>query len=229
MAYSLNSIDEVDCEIARINRFKYYDNSKGSTLVTDTNSNIKVVPPGVNNQVLVAKSSNALGVEWMTLPTTNSITTSNLTGAILTVANGTSYTLYNPHTVTLGDVINTYVEIQFSPMASKLIAINVIPASTFNWPIGTNYTFAVGYLRGTISSNPPNQFSTVTGSTCSFVPIPGATLTVGNSFSNTRTSATAYLNVNVNATEYLCMRCINSAATAGTILTATMWLRGVSS
>ena len=217
----------VNCNTAQVNKIKYVTNTKGNVLITDASSNLVELPVGSNDQVLVADSSTSTGLRWNTVPVVSSINVSNLTGSILTYASTTSYTLFNPHTVVLPYVTNTYAEIQYVPFASTLIALDILPAGSSTWPSGTNYTFSVGYLRGTINTQPPNQFSSVTGTTCSFVPIAGATLVVGNSYSGTRTSATAYFNLAILADENITVRCVNSAATSGTILTATIWLRTI--
>lgn len=222
---SVSIISKISCDKAQINKLKYVSNTKGNTLITDNSSNLVELPVGTNNQVLTADSTNVNGVKWATLPSISSINVSNLTGSILTYASTTSYVLFNPHTVVLGDVTNTYAEIQYVPYASTLICLDIVPAGNANWPAGTNYTFTVGYLRGTVNTNPPDQFSSVTVTTCSFVPIASANLIVGNAYSGTRTSATAYFNLPILADENLTIRCVNGAATAGTILTATIWLK----
>jgi hypothetical protein len=148
----------------------------------------------------------------------------NITGTIKTYANESSYTIYNPHTID-GSLSDDRVEIQFILHDQTLIALDVFPASNSNWPTNSDFTFDAGYLRGAGGTGNPDQFGTVSGSTNTFVAISGSTLTVGNSYSGTRTSATIYPDAAVTGPEYICVRCINNESTAGTILTATMWLR----
>lgn len=224
MANSLSSVSRIVADTAQVNNFKYITNTKGNILITDSVLNLVEFPVGTDNQILTADSTTATGLKWSTVATP-SVNISNLTGSILTYASATSYSLFNPHTVVLGSITNINVEIQYIPYASTIIALNIIPAGTANWPAGSNFTFDIGYLRGNVSTNPPNEFSTVSGSTCTYVPIAGTTLTVDNSYSGTRNPATVYLNVATLANENITVRCINSTSSSGTILTPTIWLR----
>lgn len=222
---SSTSGNYLETNVARIEKYKYYDNTKGNTLVTNSTSEVRVVPPGVNDQILVADSTNPLGVKWFTVPSNVSIYVGSIVGAILTYSSTSSYSLFNPHTVTLADVAANYVEMQFIYKPQTLLKFIVYPASNYTWPLNSNFTFSIGYLRNLAGVGSPDAFSTISGTTNSYVQIPGTNLVVDNSFSGTRNPAILTVNLSVTGPEYICIRCINSTNTSGLIITANIIMR----
>lgn len=224
MANSVNVIDKIDCTTARVNKIKYITNTKGNTLITDASSNLKEFAVGANDQVVVADSTTAEGLKWYTIPSAGTVSVINFTGSILSFANNNSFTFFNPHSIS--DVSNRpYIESQYLPFNSTLVCLSVIPAGNSLWPAGTDFAFRVGYLRGTVNTDPPDQFSSITATTCSFVNVGTSTITVNNTYSGTRNPAIGYFTSPVLGDEYITVRCTNNTATAGTIFTVTVWLR----
>lgn len=224
MSASYNDANLVDTTTI-VRKIRYYDNTKGSILITDGGSNVKVVAPGTDGQVLV--SDPIVGAKWYSLPPVPSISVLALTGAVNLYANTLSYGRFNNHTI-VSEFGSIGVEVQYVRDNCNLIAFDIVPSGNNTWPAGSNFVFEVGYLKGLGGVGEPNLISTVTGSTNTFVPITGATITVGAAYSLTRTSATLIPSspIAITGPSYITFKCDNTlTANSGLWLTVVAWLR----
>lgn len=212
---SKGTSSKVNYTVAKINKFKYYDNTKGSTLVTDASSNVTVVPPGSDDQILVADSSDAKGVKWLTVPSNIYINLTSIVGYNRSFANTSSYSIFSPHTAMSGTLGATDVETQFIYKAQTIVKFHVYPAAgNVSWPNPCNFTFDIGYLKDLAGTGYPNAQSTVSATTNSFVPIAGTTAKANNTYASTRNPVILSLNVAVAGLEYLCIRNTNATSAA---------------
>ena len=181
------------------------DNTKGTLMIND-GVDVGFLSVGTNGQFVTANSSATLGVDWQDKPTgtgTNSI--SYLIAGIRSEDATTNYSTY-AYPSAINAWGSTFCEgIPFPFSGLKIVKTTIRPAEDVTWgsiPVSDDFIIALGTLTGGGDIGTDGTFTAYSGT--------GVTVTVDNTYANTRTPIVTTCDISIASEDAVAVRCINT-------------------